>query len=437
MSNIITEGVGSLCSRFFIDYGKELNSNRALPMLMDGLKPSYRRAIYTAIQAPGNHMKSLDFVGNMFKMHPHGDKSIVGVETKLVRAHIFKELANFGYYPIYGTQSPAAAPRYTETGVEDNWYKIMNELIDVVPYMDGEVEGVREPAYLATPIPISLVIGGRGVALGMNTNIPSFDPKSILDAYLNNDPSLLKSYYDLEIDYENSELDRLWNDGVGRVIYKYHITPETDASGCQGVAIEGDTQVFIPNWEQIDDWRDQGLLFVRDESTGGHNRIFIGKNKNVRKISVDDILEECNLCCSSLYTFSQIQYTYKLGIYDGTIGRYISMKEWVDTTYKNYIDLISKYKEKNIDKLNFDKSVYNNLRSVADILMNAENDISNEEIANQLEISTDIVAAITRKSISTLKRCDTEGMIASIDGKINYYDSIKPKKFIKTIISEM
>lgn len=437
MSNIQKESIGKLCSEYFIDYGRELNENRALPLLYDGLKPSYRRAIYTALKAPNNHMKSLDFVGSMFKMHPHGDKSIIGVETKLVRAKVFKELGNFGYYPIYGVQSGAAAPRYTETGIEDNWYAIMAPLLDSVPYINGEVEGVMEPQYLATPIPLSLVFGSIGIGIGINSNIPSFNPKSILDAYLHDDPTLLKPYYDLEIDYDNSQLERLWNTGTGKVIYRYHVEKGVDPSGSEGVWVSGDTQVFYPYWAQINEWKDQGQIFIRDESTGGKNCIFIGKNPYVRKVNQEMIYQECLRCCSTQYALEEIQTIMRIGIHDGKQARYISLKEWIDTTYKNYLNIVETYKKNNIDRLSFDRKVYTYLKEVAEILINSKTDISNEEIAEQLRIEIDVVNAITRKSISTLKRVDSKAMLDKIDENTNYYKSIIPEQFVESIISKM
>jgi len=437
MNNIKKESIGKLCSEYYIEYGRELNSNRALPLIMDGLKPSYRRAIYVALNSPGNHIKSLDFVGNMAKMHPHGDKSIVGVENKLVRAKVFKELGNFGYYPLYGAQMSPAAPRYTSTGIEDNWYDIMSPLLPYVPYMEGETEGIIEPEYLPTMIPLSLVFGSIGIGLGINTNIPNFSPQSILDAYNNDDPSLLKPYYDLEIDYENSQLERLWEKGIGKVIYKYHLEVGTDNNGSDGVWVYGDTNVFIPDWTQIEEWKSQGLIFTRDESTGGKPCIFVGRNKGVRKVNQEMILEELQRCTSSANVFSEIQTIYRLGIHDSEVARYIPMKEWVEVTYNNYLEIFERYRKGNIDKINFDIKVNTYLKQVAEILMTAEHDITNQEIADQLEIETEVVNAITRKSISTLKRVDTDSIIKSLKQKRKEFKNLDVIEFINSTVAKM
>ena len=437
MSNLITRSVGELVEEYYIIYGKNLNSNRALPLLYDGLKPGYRRIIATALGMSGNHVKSPDLVGAVYKVHPHSTEAIYRSIVNLVRKGILVEDGNFGYYPIYGMQSPAANQRYTETGVTKKWFDCLSLILNYVPRVPGEVEGVMEPEYIGTPLPLSLVIGSRGIGIGINTNIPSFSPKSLVDAYFNNDPSLLRSYYDLEIDYDNSELDRLWNTGSGRVIYKYHVEKGCDVNGQDGVWVSGDTNLFTPDWSVIDEWKSQGLLFTRDESTGGKNMLFIGRNKGVRKINQDMIYQECLRCTSTLYIWDQIMYTYNIGIHDGKVARYISMKEWIYTTYSNYLNLVETYRQENLKQLEFSKLVQTYLKQVAEILLTSEDDITNQDIADKLGIDLEVVNAITRKSISTLKRADTESELIKIGNNIKYFKKLSPSEFTKSIVEEM
>jgi hypothetical protein len=432
---MIEKTIGEICEESYITYGREVNSNRALPLLYDGLKPSYRRMIWKAIES-GNHIKSLDLIGKVAAVHPHGDRSIIGVETNLVRFGILREDGNFGYYPIYGEPMPAAAPRYTETGVTEKWYDLISPFIDLVPRIEGEVTDVWEPSYIPTPIPLSLVFGASGIGIGINTLIPSFSPTSILEAYLKDDPYLLKPGYDLEFDEDLCEFERLWKTGKGRIIYKYHVEYGW-SGGNDGVYVWGDTQLFSPDWSLIEEWRSQGLLFIRDETTNGKPKIFIGRNKGVRKISTEDIYNECIKCTSSYYALQEIRTRYRIGIHDNKKAIYIGLRDWIDITYKNYLNLIELYKSTNIEKLNFDIDVYTYLKQVAEILINTEKDITNQQIADQLGISIDIVNAITKKSISTLKRTDTESKINSIKNKKYEYDSIKPKEFVKSIVLKM
>lgn len=432
---MIERSIGELCEEGYITFGRELNSNRALPLLYDGLKPSYRRMIWKAISA-GDHIKSMDLIGRVQAIHPHSDKSIIEVESKLVRYGLLKELGNFGYYPIYGDNMSPAAPRYTSTGISDKWKELIAPFIELAPKMEGEVEGVMEPQFIPSAVPLALVFGATGIGIGINTNIPAFSAKSLLEAYLADDPSLLKPGYDLEFEEDLCELDRLWETGKGKVVYKYHVEMGW-SGGNDGVYVSGDTHLFKPDWSTIDEWRNQGLVFIRDESTEGKNVIFIGRNKGVRKVTQEMIYEECLRCCSSDHALDPIRTQYRIGIHDGKIARYISIKEWVDITYKNYLSIIEDYKKTNIESIKFDIKVYSHLKEVAELLINATHDITNQEIADTLSLELDIVNAITRKSISTLKRVDTNSIIKSLKAKILEFDNINAEEFVKEVVLKM
>lgn len=431
------KGIGEICTEAYILYGKYVNGFRALPYLMDGLKPSYRRIIYTAIKNGGKEVPTSDLVGNAMKIHPHGDKSIVGVINKLVRYGIFVEGGNFGYYPIYGESMEPAAPRYTETGITPDWYKMIGELLEYVPFIASEKQGQTEPEYIPTVFPLSLIYGSKGIGIGINSQTPSFSPQSLLEAYLNDDPSLLKPYYDLELDYENSDLEALWRTGKGKVNYKYRVYKDVSSDGSDGVYIEGDTHLFYPDFSQLLEWRDQGRIFLRDESSEGNNALFIGRNKGVRAVNQEMIYEECLRCTNTSNIYYPMNQVYKLGINDGKVARYIPMRDWIDTTYKNYVNLIESYKKAKTSQAEFEILVYTHLKSVAEILINSKDDVSNEAIAEKLGIDLDVVNAITRKSISTLKRVDTESKIESLHDSISWYKSINPEDRIKETISKI
>lgn len=436
-NNIATKSIGELCEEAYIEYGRELNSNRALPLLMDGLKPVYRRVLYTILKSNSNHFKTPNLIGEVLTIHPHGEKSMSGVITQLVRRGILREDANFGYYPIYGEGMSAAAPRYTETGITEKWYKLLKPLMSFAPLIPGEVEGIMEPAYIVSALPLACVYGELGIGIGINTNIPSFSPKSMLEAYLHDDPTLLEPGIDLEFDRELCDFEGIWRQGKGRLIYKYHVWKDIAPDGSDGVYVSGDTLMFKPIWYKIEEWKATGHIFIRDESSGGKNLIFIGRNKGVRKVNQDMIYEECLKCCSTDFCYEEIQKQYRLGIHDGKIARYIPLREWIDITYNNYINLVSKYRQANIERIHFELLVNQYLKQVAEILLNTKEDITNQDIANQLGIDLEVVNAITRKSISTLKRADTERIKANLEEELKEYERIDAKQFTNEIIENM
>ena len=130
-------------------------------------------------------------------------------------------------------------------------------------------------------------------------------------------------------------------------------------------------------------------------------------------------------------------YTYNIGIHDGKVARYISMKEWIDTTYSNYLNLVETYRQENLKQLEFSKLVQTYLKQVAEILLTSEGDITNQDIADKLGIDLEVVNAITRKSISTLKRADTESELIKIGNNIKYFKKLSPSEFTKSIVEEM
>lgn len=438
IDNIKERGIGEICESSYTTYGKYVNTNRALPGLYDGLKPSYRRMIVTALEKKGKIVSSSDLIGyTISTTHPHGDKSLKDVITQLVRAKIFVEGGNFGYYPIYGDSMDAAAHRYTESGLEPNWYNIFKDFMADVPRIPGEKAGSYEPAYLPTPIPLNLIFGSSGIGIGINTEIPSFSAKSMLDAYLNDDPSLLKSHYNLELDYELSELNSLWETGKGRVVYKYKCWKGNSDDGTDGVYLEGDTNLFLPYLDNILVWRNQGRVFIRDESDNGVNRIFIGRNFNIRAVNQDMIYEEVSKYASSHNSKLPHKQMYRLGIHDEGKAFYIPMKDWIHLSYTNYKSLVESNKARNIADLEFKILVNTHLKQVAELLLESTTDISNQEIADTLNIELDVVNAITRRSIATLKRVDTEQEIANYKATITSYENIDPDKFIKELVDKL
>lgn len=429
--------VGQFMIDSYCNYGKYVNESRAIPSIMDGLKPSYRRLIYTSIKNGGKKMKSNTLVGETMVLHAHGNKSIEDVITQLANRGLFDPLGNFGFNAMYGESMGAASPRYTHTRLTKSWYDALAPLIDFVPFKTSDADSqYQEPEYLPTPIPISLCIGTFGIGIGISTEIPAFSPKSIIDCYLNDDPSLLRPAFDIELDEENSDLHSLWNKGYGNVNWKYKVTKSYSDDGTDGVYIEGNTFMFTPDWTTFEEWRSHGWIFIRDESTGEKGRVFIGRNKGVRSINQDQIYDEAVRCASSVNVTSPHKQVMRPAVYDGELARYISLKEWVDNTYTNYVGLINKYKSHNLDRLAFNKKVYTHLKDVAKLIFE-DPAIEEDTIISKLGIELEVVKAILRKTIKTLMKADTDYELSKIQDDISYYESINPDDYIKNLINNL
>jgi len=172
----------------YLDYSMSVIIGRALPDVRDGLKPVHRRILYSMYETGYRHNKPYKkcarIVGDiMGKYHPHGDAAIYDTLVRMaqdfsLRYMLIDGQGNFG--SIDG--DPPAAMRYTESRLARISDEVMADLekdtIDFVPNYD---ESLLEPSILATRLPLLLLNGTSGIAVGMATNIPPHNLMEIID----------------------------------------------------------------------------------------------------------------------------------------------------------------------------------------------------------------------------------------------------------------
>jgi topoisomerase-4 subunit A len=158
-----------LMQKNFVDYASYSILDRAIPDLRDGLKPVQRRILHTLFQMhDGRYHKVANVVGETMKLHPHGDAAIGDALVVLANKDYFiDKQGNFGSVL---TGHPAAAPRYIECRLTPLALEtIFNEdLTEFRPSYDGRN---REPVVFPAKIPIALMLGSEGIAVGMATRI--------------------------------------------------------------------------------------------------------------------------------------------------------------------------------------------------------------------------------------------------------------------------
>ena len=173
----------------YIDYSMSVIVSRALPDVRDGLKPVQRRVLYGMDKLSLNYsaatMKSAGIVGEvMGKYHPHGDSSIYDTMVRLaqdwsLRYPLVKGQGNFGSMDGYS----AAAMRYTEAKLERVSAEVLADLYeDTVDMVKNFDERYDEPTVLPTKIPLLLVNGSSGIAVGMATNMAPHNLGECCDA---------------------------------------------------------------------------------------------------------------------------------------------------------------------------------------------------------------------------------------------------------------
>ena len=173
----------------YMPYAMSVIVSRAIPEI-DGFKPSHRKLLYTMYKMgllTGRLTKSANVVGSTMKLNPHGDMAIYETMVRLTEGHqallhpFVDSKGNFGRQ--YSRDMAFAASRYTEVKLSGVCTEIFRDIdkntIDMVDNYDGSL---KEPTLLPTSFPNVLVNPNQGIAVGMASNICSFNLSEICDA---------------------------------------------------------------------------------------------------------------------------------------------------------------------------------------------------------------------------------------------------------------
>ena len=172
----------ALMDRNFLSYASYVIRDRAIPALEDGLKPVQRRILYSIQRNDdGKFIKVANIVGYCMQFHPHGDASIAdALVTLQQKRYLIEGQGNFGN--IY-TGDPAAASRYIECRLTDlARNEIFNDkLTPTIPSYDGRN---KEPVTLPSKLPLLLLLGADGIAVGLSTRVLPHNFCEVIEAQI-------------------------------------------------------------------------------------------------------------------------------------------------------------------------------------------------------------------------------------------------------------
>ena len=206
--------VEKLFNTYFIEYASYVIKDRAIPHILDGFKPVQRRIIHTLMQMDdGRFHKVAGVVGAVMKYHPHGDASINDALVNLANSELFiDKQGNYGN-PITGDS--AAAGRYIECRLLPFAKKVLYSP-DLTEFVDSYDGRNKEPVVFQAKIPIVLVQGTTGIAVGMKTEILPHNLLEVLDAQI---AALKGEDFELYPDFYSGGICDVsgYNDGKGSV----------------------------------------------------------------------------------------------------------------------------------------------------------------------------------------------------------------------------
>ena len=283
---VVEQPIVSTIKENFMPYAMSVILSRAIPEI-DGFKPSHRKLLYTMYKMgllKGGRTKSANIVGATMKLNPHGDAAIYDTMVRLSRGYeallhpYIDSKGNFGKF--YSRDMAWAASRYTEAKLAP----ICNELFcdidkDTVDFADNYDNTMKEPTLLPASFPSVLVNTNTGIAVGMASNICSFNLKEICEttAAIIRDPEHdVKSTLPApdfiggcQILYDEKVIDQVYETGRGSIRLRARYQYDKSANCIDILSIPSTTtsEVII---EKIIDLVKQGkvkeISDVRDET---------------------------------------------------------------------------------------------------------------------------------------------------------------------------
>ncbi len=172
----------------YMPYAMSVIISRAIPEI-DGFKPSHRKLLYTMYNMgllTGKKTKSANIVGQTMKLNPHGDAAIYETMVRMTRGYeallhpYVDSKGSFGKH--YSRDTSYAASRYTEAKLDQSTTLLFDDIDkDTVDFVDSYDGGMKEPTLLPSKYPNILVNSNMGIAVGMASNICSFNLRELCE----------------------------------------------------------------------------------------------------------------------------------------------------------------------------------------------------------------------------------------------------------------
>ncbi len=351
----------------YIDYSMSVIVSRALPDVRDGLKPVHRRVLFgmseLGVTAGKPFKKSARIVGEVLgKYHPHGDTSVYDAMVRMaqewsLRYPLVDGQGNFG--SVDG-DSPAAM-RYTEARLtriaEDTLADLDKNTVDFRLNFDDTLE---EPTVLPTKIPILLVNGSSGIAVGMATNMAPHNLCEVVDAICatidNPDITIEELLHYIKgpdfptgaIIYGTQGVKEAYLTGKGRVVIRSKTEIEQTESG-RAKIIVSEIPYMVNKAEMIKKIADlinekklEGISYINDESDRQGTRVVMILKKEA----------VANVVLNNLYKHSQLQSSFainNIALVDGR-PKVLNLKDLVTLFIKHRLNVILRRTQYELDQ---------------------------------------------------------------------------------------
>ncbi len=351
----------------YIDYSMSVIVSRALPDVRDGLKPVHRRVLFGMSELGLTYdkptKKSARIVGEVLgKYHPHGDTSVYDTMVRMaqdwsLRYTLVYGQGNFGSIDGYS----AAAMRYTEAKLQ----RIAEEALEdmdknTVDFQKNFDESLDEPTVLPAKVPLLLINGSSGIAVGMATNMAPHNLTEVcnaIEAYIDN-PDITTEGLMQHIsgpDFPTGGIIQgvqgikdAFETGRGRIVIRSRAEIETDAHGREQIIITeipymvNKRELIEKIAELVEVKKIEGITYVNDESNRHGMRILIRLKQGA----------VANVVLNTLFKYTQLQSSFSVNnvvLVDGR-PRLLSLKEIIKYYVQHRHNVIVRRSQFELDK---------------------------------------------------------------------------------------
>ncbi|HAQ61240.1 TPA: DNA topoisomerase IV subunit A [Candidatus Delongbacteria bacterium] len=409
----------------FLEYANYVVKERAIPDIKDGLKPVQRRVLYSMFRMDdGRFNKVANIVGHTMQFHPHGDQSIGDALVGLAQKDYFIDMqGNFGNII---TGDGAAAARYIEARLTPLAKEVLFNS-DITEFKDSYDRRNQEPVFLPAKIPVLLLLGVEGIAVGMATKILPHNFQEVLQAQID---YLEGKEFSLYPDFIHGGLIDVsgYSDGNGKVRVRAVIEAPTDKKlVIKEIPFGTTTESVIASIEKQSKSGKLKIASINDYTT---SEVEIEVNL-ARGYNSDEAI-------SALYAFSECEQSISVSllVINDDMPVITTVTDVVKETTDNLVGYLKKELEIRLELLN-EKF---HARTLAQIFI--ENRIYQriEELNNYKMILKAVLEAFIPFSSELIREVtydDVEKLLQLQIKKISRFDLNKNKKELKDIETEI
>ena len=424
----------------YIDYSMSVIVSRALPDVRDGFKPVHRRVLFgmdgLGLRYSTQTKKSARIVGEVLgKYHPHGDSSVYDAMARMAQDWSLRYPLVFGQ-GNFGSMDgdPVAAMRYTEAKLSKLADEVLADLDkDTVDFQNNFDDSLQEPTVLPTKIPLLLLNGSSGIAVGMATNMAPHNLSECCDAicaYIDNPEITIEElmHYVKGPDFPTGGIIQgrqgikdAFETGRGRIVIRSKTEIEVSDSGRETIVVTeipymvNKREMIEKIAELVENKRIDGIAYINDETTMKGVRVIIRLKKDANS----------NVVLNTLFKYTPLQSSFSVNNVALVNGRprTLNLKDLIKYFVKHRHEVVVRRTKFDLDKARKRAHILEGLLKALDVIDQIINIIraskSVEDAKNELMATfgfTDVQAtAIVEMRLRQLTGLEREKLQSEFD----------------------